>query len=435
MKSAKMTLPNLSDLILFAPLLLTIICISFFTVEAAGLKDAAAKAYLNFGVATDRPSSFTNLIKNDFNMVVCENAMKWTGTENTQGRFTYSGGDQVYNFCTTNGMKMRGHTFVWHAQTPQWVQSLNRDQMLKAMKTHIDSVGAHFRGKVLEWDVVNEAVSAGASSFWQKTIGTGFIDSAFVYARQADPGTYLYYNDYGGEGTGGKGDQIYNMVKSMQERKIPIDGVGLQCHFTNSVNKASISANIKRLGELGLRVSLTEIDIANTSTNGTPWTALMEACLENYNCTTFLVWGVHDGVSWRGSTCNCLIFDGSQQPKPAVYDALMAALNKADPTIAEKRRVFINQTAAIKDGKGTIAEPKVRGVRLNFNNGILSYYLPENQNVCVQITDLRGKIALDLNQGMQTAGTHTVRLAHRQFAAGLYLARVKSGSWSVINMQ
>ena len=423
---------SLNDLVRLSLILISISGIAFFPADGA-LKDAAAKAYLNFGVATDRPSSFTNLIKGDFDMLVCENAMKWTGTENTQGRFTYSGGDQVCTFAATNGMKMRGHTFVWHAQTPSWVQSLDRTSMLAAMKKHIDSVGGHFKGKILEWDVVNEAVSAGASSFWQKTIGTGFIDSAFKYAHAADPNAYLYYNDYGGEGTGGKGDQIYNMVKTMLQNGIPIHGVGLQCHFSNSVNKASVSANIKRLGDLGLRVSCTEIDIANTSTNGTPWKQLMEACLENYNATSFVVWGVHDGVSWRGSSCGCLIWDGSQQPKRPVYDSLMSALNKADPTIAEKRRVFANLSpTAILEGQGKPAAMHLadRTARFTFRNSILSYYLPVSQETRLQVFDMQGKMAIDLNLGKQTVGTHTVSLYGRRFPAGIYVARINSGQWS-----
>lgn len=415
-------------------LLISIGGISFFVADGAGLKDAAAKAYLNFGAATDRPSSYSDILKTEFNMLVCENAMKWTGTENSQGKFTFSGGDQVYNFSASNGMKMRGHTFVWHAQTPQWVQSLNRDQMLKAMKTHIDSVGGHYKGKILEWDVVNEAVSAGASSFWQKTIGTGFIDSAFVYAHEADPDAYLYYNDYGGEGTGGKGDQIYNMVKDMKAKGIPIHGVGLQCHFSNSINKSSISANIKRLGELGLRVSCTEIDIANTSSNGTPWKELMEACLENYNATSFVPWGISDAASWRGSSCGCLIWDGQNKPKQPVYDALMSALNNANPTIAEKRRQFIGLTpSAILKGMGKPTALNYKAVqRATFNNNILSYYVPSDQNVRVQVMDARGKLAINMNLGKQTAGTHTVHCTSQHFPAGIYFAKINVGGQNSI---
>ena len=430
-KSIKL-LGCLSGLRQSAIVLLSISGFSLFTAYGAGLKDAAAKAYLNFGVATDRPSSFASIITPEYNILVCENAMKFASTEPTKGNFTFSGGDNVLSFATTNGMKMRGHCLLWHAQTSAWIQSLNRTDMLAGLKEHIEGVLTHYKGKILEWDVVNEALSGGTNSFYAKTIGTGYIDTAFVYAHPADPGAYLYYNDYGGEGTGGRGDQIYNMVKTMQQNGIPIHGVGMQCHFTNSI-PSTISANIKRLGDLGLRVSLTEIDIANTSTNGAPWTALMQACLENYNCTTFLVWGVHDGVSWRGSSCGCTIFDGQQKPKPAVYDALMSALNSADPAVAEKRRAFANLSPTeILQGKGKPVALNFKGApRFRFINNTLSYDLPTPQNVYMQIIDMQGKTAVDLNLGTQISGTHTVRLTRQPLPAGLYFAKIKFGDQSM----
>jgi len=426
-----MRFSSLSEVTRFASLLCSVIIISSLAADAQGLKDAAAKAYLNFGVATDRPSSYSSIITPEYNILVCENAMKFQSTEPTKGNFTFSGGDNVLSFATTNGMKMRGHCLLWHAQTSAWIQSLNRTDMLAGLKEHIEGVLTHYKGKILEWDVVNEALSGGTNSFYAKTIGTGYIDTAFVYAHPADPGAYLYYNDYGGEGTGGRGDQIYNMVKTMQQNKIPIHGVGMQCHFSNSI-PSTISANIKRLGDLGLRVSLTEIDIANTSTNGAPWTALMQACLENYNCTTFLVWGVDDAVSWRGSSCGCTIFDGSQKPKPAVYNALMSALNAADPTIAEKRRAFANLSPTeILQGKGKPTALNIKGApRFAINNDILSYHVSVTQNVHVQIIDMQGKVAAVLNLGMQNSGTHTVRLALEQLPAGLYFTKIRTGDQS-----
>jgi endo-1,4-beta-xylanase len=239
----------------------------FFTAHADGIKDAAAKVYMNFGAATDRPSSFSSILKTDFNMLVCENAMKWDGTEPSQGKFNYNGGDVVVKFADSNNMRVRGHTFVWTPQTPQWVQSLSRQDMLAAMKNHILNVGAHWKGKILEWDVVNEMIADGGNSlkstYWRQKIGDDFIDSAFVYAHQADPGAYLYLNDYGAEGMNTKASFLYTYVKGLKQRGISIHGVGFQCHFSAPVNKTDISANMKRLGELGLRVSCTEVDIQN----------------------------------------------------------------------------------------------------------------------------------------------------------------------------
>jgi GH35 family endo-1,4-beta-xylanase len=424
---------SMSDLTRFTSFLFSVIVFSFLAADA-GVKDDALKVYMNFGSCSGSdPSrmSFVERIKSDYNILVCENAMKWDATERTQGNFSYSGGDAVVNFAAANDMLVRGHTLVWHAQTPSWVGNLNREQMLAAMKNHINNVMGHWKGKILEWDVVNEAVSAGSNSMWQKTIGTGFIDSAFVYAHEADPGAYLYYNDYGSEGMGGKSDQIYNMVKGMKEKGIPIHGVGLQCHVGSNVNKSQISQNIKRLGDLGLRVSCTEVDIRPT--NAQAWSNLVGACVENFNATSFLCWGFDDAHSWLGNPCDCQIWNAQGQPKADVLAAVEAAFNNGDPAVAEKRRAFANLSPTeILQGKGKPTALNFKGTPgFAINNKILSYHVSVTQNVFVQIIDMKGKVAAVLNLGMQNSGSHTVRLALELLPAGLYFTKIRTGDQSV----
>lgn len=313
------------------------------------LAEAAAKAGLNIGMATSSrqlTGTYGNTAKAQYNMFVCENDMKFQSTEPSRGRFSYGGGDGVYNFGQANGQRLRGHNFIWHAQSG-WAANVNgsRDEMLGIMKTHIDSVGGHFKGKVVEWDVLNEITDDGngnglRKSFWQKAIGDDYPDSAFFYSRRADPYAKLYYNDYGGDGVNSKSTAMLNLAKKWIQNKVPIDGIGLQCHLSSPVNKQSISDNIKRFGEIGLRISLTEIDIKNGTTQD--WTNLMGACLENFNCTSFLTWGIYDGASWLGQGCNCLLFTESWQPKAAVQ-ALIDLMNNADPAVVAKRKEFAKE--------------------------------------------------------------------------------------------
>jgi GH35 family endo-1,4-beta-xylanase len=438
-KVRRMRFHNASDFLRLISGIFFGIGIFSFTSDGAGLKDAAAKAYLNFGTAVGQSPSgvnFSDIIKNEFNMLVCENAMKFGATEAEQGKFTFTAGDAVANFAAQNGMTMRGKALVSSYEAlPSWLASSDRQQMLAAMKTHIDSVAGHWKGNILEWDVVSEAVNGSGNALrscpWLQRIGEDYIDSAFVYAHNADPGAFLFYNDYGGEGMNAKADYIYTMVKGMKERGIPIHGVGLECHFSDSVNKADISANMKRLGELGLMVSCTEIDIKNTSANGAAWKGLMEACLENFNCASFVTWGVHDGISWLGSACGCLIWDAQRQPKPAVYDSVANALNNADPAITEKRKKFITQASNVRRIKGPFIQQK-GWARFVCNNNALSFFTFTAQNVHAQIMDIRGKTAVDMDLGMQLTGRHTVNLKGHRLPSGLYFVKIKIGSQSMV---
>jgi endo-1,4-beta-xylanase len=136
----------------------------------------------------------------EFNYVTPENEMKWDVTEPTQNGFTFELGDQIVDFAVQNGMKVKGHALVWHNQLPQWLTSMtNADQIRSAMINHIQGVMEYYRGKVIAWDVVNEAFDDDGSlrdSIFSRYLGDSFIEAAFRAAREADPDVKLYYNDY-----------------------------------------------------------------------------------------------------------------------------------------------------------------------------------------------------------------------------------------------
>ncbi|MEO6097649.1 MAG: endo-1,4-beta-xylanase [Fibrobacteria bacterium] len=288
-------------------------------------------------------SRYQETLRTEFNLLVAENAMKFQSLEPKRNEFTWTQADELAAFASQNGMAMRGHTLVWHQQSG-WIATagLSRTEMLAALENHISKVMGRYRGKIVEWDVVNEAIDDTTGglreSFWQKTIGDDYLDSAFTYAHRADPGALLFYNDYSGEGMGGKSDKIYALVKGMMDRKIPIHGVGLQCHFVNAGWNMSkdIDANMKRLASLGLRVSVTELDFritlpadsAKLAKQKSNYETLLGICLANPNCKTFLTWGFSDAFSWVPAFFPgmgaALIFDAQYGMKPA-YHGLQSA--------------------------------------------------------------------------------------------------------------
>ena len=129
----------------------------------------------------------------------------------------------------------------------------------------------------------------------------------------------------------------------MLARGLPIHGVGLEGHFGNYINAGTINANMKRLGDIGLRVSITELDMMYTTNIPNNWINLMNAALDNFNCTSFVTWGVDDKNSWKGSNCGCLVWDTLFQKKPTIYSGLIYALKNADPVVAAKRKAFATQ--------------------------------------------------------------------------------------------
>ncbi len=308
----------------------------------------------------------------EFNLVVPENAMKFDLLEPQPDQFNFVQADSLVAFAERNGMKIRGHNLVWHQQSG-WVEKsgLGRTEMLAVLKNHANKVLGHYKGKILEWDVVNEAIDDNGGNlrdtFWRKAIGDDYLDSAFVYAHQADPEALLFYNDYSAEGMDAKSNKVYNLVKGFKDRGIPIHGVGLQCHFLNSSwpSPANLDLNMKRLATLGLRVSLTEVDFrikipadsVSLDLQQKSYRTLLGVCLANANCKCFLTWGFTDAYSWIPNFFPgmgaALPFDSQYKTKPAYFgmqEALVTLSINQDGSALHldlhPRKFFLDKTGA-----------------------------------------------------------------------------------------
>ncbi|WP_315974646.1 endo-1,4-beta-xylanase [Micromonospora sp. MA102] len=303
---------------------------------ASTLGAAAAQSGRYFGtaIAAGRlgDSTYTTIAGREFNMVTAENEMKPDATEPQRGQFNFSSGDQIYNWATQRGMKVRGHTLAWHAQQPGWMQSLGGSSLRQAMIDHINGVMAHYKGKLAYWDVVNEAFNEDGSRRQSNLQSTGndWIEVAFRTARNADPSTRLCYNDYNIENWSyGKTQGVYNMIRDFKSRGVPIDCVGLQTHFTGGSSlPGNFQTTLSSFAALGVDVALTEVDVTNASTS--QYAGLTQACMNVPRCVGITVWGVRDSDSWRSSE-NPLLFDGGGNKK-AAYTSVLNALNAAGPT-------------------------------------------------------------------------------------------------------
>ena len=226
-------------------------------------------APIKVGAAIDnwtlRSEENMKLFSRHFNSATCENSMKPIETERTQGVLTFNTPDRVTDFVLSNeGAVMRGHCLIWHSQCPEWLTE-DSTQVFKRMKEHIFAVMKHYKGKVYCYDVVNEAIDDGRgflrNSQWLRVAGEHFIDSAFVYAHEADPDALLFYNDYGLNNPA-KREKCYQLVKGMLDRGIPIHGIGMQGHYNVTMDYNTVDESLTRFEELGVLIQFTELDIA-----------------------------------------------------------------------------------------------------------------------------------------------------------------------------
>lgn len=288
-------------------------------------------------------NTYRPLIGTEFNALTPANAMKWDSTEPSRGQFNYAPGDQIVTLARSNNQIVRGHTLVWHNQTPSWVQNLSATDLRTALQNHISNVVTHFRGDLYAWDVVNEPLNEDGTlrnSFWYQKLGSSYIADAFRAARAADPTVKLYINDYNTDGLGAKSDGMYSLVQSLLAQGVPIDGVGFQAHLATQYGFPNqMQQNLQRFANLGLDVAVTELDVrmqlppdaTKLATQATYYRNVVNACLAVSRCVGVTTWGYTDKYSWVPSTFPgegaALLVDENFQVKPAytaVHDALAA---------------------------------------------------------------------------------------------------------------
>jgi len=288
---------------------------------------------------------YAETLAREFNMLTPENALKFGRTRPSRERYTFQDADAIVAFAQANRMAVRGHTLVWHEVLPRWLTAggFTRDELLAILHEHITTVVGRYRGRIVAWDVVNEALGndgAWRNTFWYKTIGPEYVDLAFRWAREADPQARLFYNDYGGEGLGRKSDAVYALVQGMMQRGVPIDGVGLQMHVRSdaSPEPAEFAASLQRLAGLGLEVHITEMDVRikgrvteeELARQASICKDMLRVCFTAENCRAFVFWGFTDRHSWIPKYFPgwgaALPFDEAYRAKPA-YRALMEALS------------------------------------------------------------------------------------------------------------
>ncbi|MEC1523638.1 endo-1,4-beta-xylanase [Neobacillus niacini] len=320
------------------------------TVEVPSLsKVYEASFHIGAAVNVRTIESQKDLLRKHFNSITAENDMKFIEIQPVEGQFTFEKADQLAAFAKENGMKMRGHTLVWHNQTPEWVfEGADRETLLQRMKEHITAVMNRYKGTIFCWDVVNEAVTDEGpellrSTKWLEIIGEDYIEKAFEFAHEADPDALLFYNDYN-ESNPEKREKIYKLVKSLVDKGVPIHGVGLQAHW-NLVNPRleDIRIAIERYASLGLKLHLTELDVSvfnfeDKRTDLTePTHKMLDLQAERYqqifqllreyrnHITSVTFWGAADDYTWlsdfpvKGRKNWPFLFDENHQAKESFW--------------------------------------------------------------------------------------------------------------------
>ncbi len=322
------------------------------------LARCAARNSMYYGCAVNdqlyTDISFQNLVRRECTIIVSDSAMKFHALRPAPDVFDFRRASQDVDFALENGMKIRGHTLVWHRSTTPWFEDqLRTSRRWTAFEQHVRTVTAHFQGRIFGWDVVNEPFSRAADdvgglrpSIFLECLGPTFIDVALSVAHDADPASKLYINDFffaqPGEGTRRKMSAALNMAESLLGRGVPLHGLGLQGHlFTDAMIPREERVNFFRaIKALGLELVVTELDVHDPIPRASiakrdeavagSAADFLESLAEAGGPAGILTWGLTDRYSSNNQRANRL--GGPQRPLP--FDSMLQSKPLAD-TIRE----------------------------------------------------------------------------------------------------
>lgn len=285
---------------------------------------------------------YARTVAREFNVITPENALKFGVLSPSRGHYDFSGADAIVEFAENHGMEIHGHPLLWYAQLPEWLVNgkPTRTELIDILTTHVTTVVSRYAERIASWDVVNEAIAADGTlrdNVWHRVIGPEYLDLAFAAAHSADPKAQLFYNDYGIEATEQHTEAVYELLRNLRRRKVPIHGVGLQMHLTldhlSAINR--LPSMLTWFADLGLPVAVTEFDVRmkvsghptpeQLATQAVVYREVLRSCLAAQGCSTLVTWGFSDRHSWvphffpnQGAA---LLLDEEYQPKPS-YHAL-----------------------------------------------------------------------------------------------------------------
>lgn len=298
-----------------------------------------------------------------FNSITPEFEMQPSFIAPTEGVFNFDRADRVVDFALENNMPVRGHSLLWHEQTPDYFLVGTRDDIRQRLDTYIGTVVEHFKDRVSIWDVVNEATSVDLFrgddgvgpdriTNWYEAVGNAdYVDWAFIAARAADSNAQLFLNDFNTEEPR-KAGWFRDIVRRLRERGVPIDGVGHQAHLRLESTAESVLASIDAIQNEfpDLVTHITEMDINmytdpgtcyETGTNCLPdlgpnppiellatqaqlYRDIFAGLVQRPYVESVTLWGVTDGDSVANTNPairfnHPLLFDRNAEPKSAFF--------------------------------------------------------------------------------------------------------------------
>ena len=338
--------------------------------EQPGLDALASAKGLHYGAAIQprhlADQAYAELVRHETGIIVGENAQNWHVLAPDTG-LDYTGADALADFARADSLLLRGHSLLWYARVPSWWDAIESRRIAEqAMLDHIARTVGRYRGRIVSWDVVNEAIEVADGrpdglrrAVFLQRFGDGYLARAFTAARAADPACQLVYNDYGFEYATSYYEQrrraLLGLLTRFRRDGTPVDAVALQSHLIagQEFDAATWRRFLADIAAKNYRILLTELDVTDVALPADieardlavadEYRRYLDATLDQPAVMSVLTWGLTDRWSWlRGPMAPAnrlrrdegqarpLPFDEFLRRKPA-WTAIAQAFAEAPP--------------------------------------------------------------------------------------------------------
>ncbi|MDF2936800.1 MAG: Beta,4-xylanase, partial [Paenibacillaceae bacterium] len=252
--------------------------------------------------ATPEAEMYRTKLQENFNAAVMENDMKWPWWEKDKAMAVKS-----YNWLGEKGFAVRGHNLIWEGATrlPEDIPGLisNPAALNKRIEDHFHETAGVFRGRLLDWDVVNEPVL-------NSLIRTGTGNYAAMadwlkWAKEADPYAKLYINETQILGVDAPVIKSFSdLLQGVKDRGAPLDGVGIQGHFGSTpVSPMAFYNQLTHFTQYAPELAITEFDMNSPKEDiqGKFTRDILLAAFSHPNVESFTMWGFWDGKHWQNN--------------------------------------------------------------------------------------------------------------------------------------
>jgi GH35 family endo-1,4-beta-xylanase len=288
----------------------------------------------------------------------------WGGYEPQPGKPQEERLDAMATWCAEHRICVKGHPLAWHEVFPAWAGQLDDAEVIKRLQARVRALVKRFADRIQLWDVVNEATVShrfdNAVGRWIAAQGAASaVAQALCWAREANPGATLLYNDFN------ICEDFEKLVAALLAAKAPVDVLGIQSHMHQQRWTLARAWDVcETYGRFGLPLHFTELTVLSGRLKDpddkdwhrvhTDWHSTPEGEAEQaeYGQALFTLlfshpavraitwWDFSDAKAWQGAPAGLVRNDMS--PKP-LYERLLELFT----------RRWVTRSSAVTDSTGS----------------------------------------------------------------------------------